>query len=177
MTEEVFIALGGNVGDVEKTFRQAIDEIALFCDIVSASSLYETEPWGMSYQPNFLNCVICVKFDGKPYELLMKLQEIESKFGRVRGMVWGPRTIDLDIILYGDRTVDEPDLQIPHKYLLLRDFFLVPLLETAPDTKNPGDGIKLEEYAKRIPEQIKTIVGKKDSKVWLEQIESLSKRL
>jgi len=177
MTVEVFIALGGNIGDVERTFCQTTDEIAQFCEIVSASSLYETKPWGMTNQPNFLNCVICAKFNGNPNELLMRLQEIESKFGRVRGIVWGPRTIDLDILLYGNKAVDEPDLQIPHKYLLLRDFFLVPLLEIAPDLKNPGNDVKLEEYAKRIPEQIKTIVGKKDSKVWLRKKESLLKQL
>jgi len=180
MTEKIFIALGGNIPDidtVEKNLSEALLEIGRFCEIISVSSLYETSPWGMHNQKNFLNAVVSANFDGEPYELLSHTRGIERKIGRDKSGKWGPRKIDLDIILFGKRIIDEIDLIIPHRYLVFRDFFLVPLLEIEKECVNPNDGRKLSEYLERIPEQLRTIIGKREGKIWQNTITSLSKDL
>jgi 2-amino-4-hydroxy-6-hydroxymethyldihydropteridine diphosphokinase len=134
---DVLIALGGNVGDVRSTFELAISAI---CDMARAtllarSSDYQTPPWGEQDQPPFVNACINIETGLDPHALLHALQEVETKFGRDRAKEsrWGPRTLDLDILAYGDERIDEPGLTIPHPRLFERAFALVPLAEIAPD--------------------------------------------
>ena len=133
----VFVALGSNLGDRERNLSRARE--ALSQGVVAAgasSSIYETEPWGPVAQGRYLNQVVRGETALAPRDLLAKLLEIERTLGRNRSREerYGPRTIDLDILLHGDRAVREPDLQIPHPRMLERAFVLVPLMEIAPDT-------------------------------------------
>lgn len=133
---KVFLALGSNLGDRERNLQRARETLAR--DVVTnpvASSIYETEPWGPVAQGRYLNQVVGGETALAPRDLLAKLLEVERTLGRDRAHEerYGPRTLDLDILLYGDREVREPDLQIPHPRMLERAFVLVPLVEIAPD--------------------------------------------
>jgi 2-amino-4-hydroxy-6-hydroxymethyldihydropteridine diphosphokinase len=134
---DVLIALGGNVGDVRLTFARAIPMI---CDkaeaeLLARSADYQTPPWGEPDQPPFINACVAIKTPLEPAALLAALHAIEQAFGRDRAKEthWGPRTLDLDILAYGDRHVDDAGLKIPHPRLFERAFVLVPLAEIAPD--------------------------------------------
>jgi 2-amino-4-hydroxy-6-hydroxymethyldihydropteridine diphosphokinase len=132
---DVFIGLGSNLGD--RAGNLAAARAALARDVLSgmiASSVYETDPWGPVPQGRYLNQVVRGSSELPPRPLLDKLFEIERSLGRdrAREQRYGPRTMDLDILLYGDRAVSEPDLQIPHPRMLERAFVLVPLAEIAP---------------------------------------------
>jgi 2-amino-4-hydroxy-6-hydroxymethyldihydropteridine diphosphokinase len=134
---EAFIALGGNLGDVRATFARAI---AMLCDgaevrLVARSSDYRTPPWGVTAQPAFINAVIAVATSLSPHQLLSRLQACERALGRDRGREqrWGPRPVDLDLLVYDDVTLCEPDLTLPHPRLFERAFVLVPLAELGPD--------------------------------------------
>ena len=133
----VLIALGGNVGDVRGTFRKAISNI---CGMAQAALLarspdYATPPWGDERQDPFIHAAIEIETALDPHALLFTLHKIEKKFGRDRAHErrWGPRTLDLDIIAYGDEQFETPDLTVPHPRLFERAFVLVPLAEIAPD--------------------------------------------
>ncbi|GBD99209.1 bifunctional folate synthesis protein [bacterium BMS3Abin07] len=131
---DVFIGIGSNIGNREDNCNRVINRIdEAGMEIVSRSSMYETEPWGVKTQPLFINMVIRVRTDADPHDLLRQLQSIEKEMGRQKGPKWAPRVIDLDILLYDDLTVDEPDLKIPHPYMSEREFVLKPLSEIAPD--------------------------------------------
>lgn len=132
---DVFIGLGSNLGERENNCEEAIrliDEARM--EVITRSSMYETEPWGVEDQPPFINMVIRVSTDLEPSSLLSELKSIEKKMGRQDSYKWGPRVIDLDILLYDDITVDKPDLKIPHPHMFERDFVLKPLAEIAPET-------------------------------------------
>lgn len=133
----VIIALGGNVGDVRTTFREAIPRI---CGMAQAalrarSSDYATPPWGDEDQAPFINACIEIETSLDPHALLFVLQKIERKFGRERHEArrWGPRTLDLDLIAYDDISLQREELTLPHPRLFERAFVLVPLAEIAPD--------------------------------------------
>ena len=133
----VLIALGGNVGDVRGTFRKAVSNICGMAQaaLLARSSDYATPPWGDERQDPFINAAIEIETALDPHALLFTLHKIEKKFGRDRAQErrWGPRTLDLDIIAYGDVTVNEPDLKLPHPHLFERAFVLVPLAEIMPE--------------------------------------------
>ena len=132
-----YVGLGANLGDREGSIRRAAELI----DARRLSTIIETPPWGMIEQPDFLNAVAEVETDVGPRPLLDRLIEVERELGRVRdGKRWGPRTIDLDLLVYGDETSDVPALQLPHPRLHERLFVLVPLAELAPDLEVPGRG-------------------------------------
>jgi len=132
-----FIGLGSNLGDREALIRQAAELIGAR----RLSTIIETEPWGYHEQPRFLNAVAELDTDLEPRALLDLLLDVERRLGRQRtGRRWGPRTIDLDLLLYGDRVVDEPGLTVPHPSLAERLFVLEPLAELAPSLKIPGNG-------------------------------------
>ena len=135
----VFLSLGSNLGDRETKIREALDLLAGDPDIrvERTSSLYETAPVGMSEQPDFINAVALVETDLPPSELLRRVQRIESALGRDRNQHWGPRIIDLDILLYGDQSVDTAFLTIPHPRMMERAFVMAPLAEIAPDLRLP----------------------------------------
>lgn len=129
------IALGANIGDPEAHVTRAFDEIGALPDtrVLARSSLHRTKPVGYAEQPDFVNACALVETRLAPRALLDALLDIEKKHGRVREIPNGPRTLDLDIILYGDLRIDEPGLQIPHPRAHERAFVLEPLREVWPD--------------------------------------------
>lgn len=142
----VYLGLGGNLGDREGNLRAACERLqAGGVAIERCSSLYETEPWGVIEQPRFLNAVCCGQTALDPYELLALAKRIEADLGRRPTVRYGPRPVDIDILLYGDRVLDTQDLTIPHPRLAERAFVLVPLGEIAPDLHLPGDARTVRE--------------------------------
>lgn len=139
-----YLGLGSNLGNREDTLRQALQQLSNHPGIQSCktASLYETAPWGNPEQDWFLNTVVEVETSLSPLELLQVLQEIEQALGRIRTVKWGPRTLDLDILLYGEEKIDLPDLQIPHPRLTERAFVLVPLAELCPEMILPEGRIQ-----------------------------------
>ena len=136
---KAFIGLGSNLGDREANIRQALQQLEQLPEttIVRGSSLYDTEPVGVPDQPNFLNGVVQIETHLAPRQLLWNLMLIERRLGRVRTQPWGPRVIDLDLLLYGDEVVDEDDLQVPHPLMTQRSFVMVPLVEIEPLLVHP----------------------------------------
>ena len=138
------VGLGANLGEAVATLRDAIDELARLPDteLLRASRLYRTPAWGRTEQPDFINAVALVETGMPARELLDALLAIERSFGRVRldGESWGPRTLDLDLLLFGDAVIDEPGLRVPHPHLHERAFALLPLAEIAPQLAIPGIG-------------------------------------
>lgn len=139
--EVVFLSLGSNVGDREKNLRGAIAALPkLGVQIKNISSIYETEPVDFLEQPWFLNCVVEGETTVPPAALLRKLRELEARMGSKKLATRGPRLIDLDILVYGQHTIDSPELQVPHPRMHMRRFVLAPLAEIAPDLKHPSWG-------------------------------------
>ena len=138
-----YIGLGANLGDREGTMRQALARIGAdpSIELVSVSTFRETDPVGVEEQPRFLNAAAEIETELAPRELLQRLLETERGLGRKRdGARFGPRTIDLDLLLYGDDVVDEPGLRVPHPRLAERRFVLEPLVELDPMLELPGGG-------------------------------------
>lgn len=132
-----YVGLGSNLGDREELIRHA----ARLIGARRLSTIIETEPWGHLDQPKFLNAVAEVETPLPPRELLDQLLDVERSLGRERiGPRWGPRTIDLDLLLYGEEVVDEPGLSVPHPEIAARLFVLEPLAELAPTLEIPGFG-------------------------------------
>jgi 2-amino-4-hydroxy-6-hydroxymethyldihydropteridine diphosphokinase len=138
--ERVFIALGSNIEPRKDFMDKAIAAIQTFGELINASSIIETEPFGFESETNFLNAVIEIKTDLSPRALLLKLQEIEKKLGRKsksQNKNYSSRTIDLDILYYGKQILVSPELTIPHPEIFNRDFVLIPLQEIAGDFVDP----------------------------------------
>jgi 2-amino-4-hydroxy-6-hydroxymethyldihydropteridine diphosphokinase len=139
-----FVGLGSNLGDPEKLIRSALELLGAEegIEVVAVSTLRETDPVGHEDQPRFLNGAAELATELSPQELLERLLAIERRLGRVRGEGprFGPRTIDLDLLLYGDETVQEPGLTVPHPRLHKRRFALEPLAELDPTLEIPGRG-------------------------------------
>lgn len=143
---KVWLSLGANLGHPETQLGKARELIALGgTKILRASSLYRTKPWGKTDQPDFLNQVLEVETDSSPSDLLERLIEIETSLGRVRSEKWGPRLIDIDILMYGEQVLDLPGLKIPHPLFHLRDFCLDPLCELEPDLLHPIYRLSMKE--------------------------------
>ena len=133
-----YVGLGANLGARDGSIRRASDLL----EARRLSTLRETEPWGVVDQPAFLNAVAEVEWNGTARELLERLLSIERELGRVRdGSRWGPRVIDLDLLVFGSETIDEPGLTVPHPELARRRFVLEPLAELSPDLDVPGLGV------------------------------------
>ena len=137
-----YIGLGANVGPREVTLLRAVDLLAEEDDVevLAVSQLRETDPVGIVDQPRFLNGVAQIGTSLPPRALLELLLRIEQSLGRVREERWGPRTVDLDLLVYGDEIVDAPGLRVPHPHLHERRFALEPLAELAPELDVPGRG-------------------------------------
>ncbi len=135
--ERVYLGLGGNIGDMRANLAVAAQRLneAEGLKVVAKSSLYATAPWGKTDQAEFYNAVIACDCLLSPRQLLSLCQSIERQMGRERKEHWGPRLIDIDILLFGDRQINEADLHIPHPYLEQRAFVVIPLLEIAPRLK------------------------------------------
>ena len=142
MSKTAFVGIGSNLGDREGNLRCAVELLSAEdgIDIVSVSEIRETDPVGPVEQAPFLNGAVRIETDLAPRELLQRLLGVEQRLGRVRGKRWGPRTIDLDLLLYGDEVVDEPGLTVPHPRLHERRFALEPLSDLAPGLEIPGSG-------------------------------------
>ena len=140
-----YVGLGSNLGERERTLRRAIECIKKIpaVKLLRVSSFYESEPWGVEGQPNFINAAIKISTPLEPLKLLNELQRIESELGRIRREHWGARTIDLDILLIEGREIFSERLTVPHKFLFDRDFALISLKEIFPefDCKLHGDKI------------------------------------
>jgi 2-amino-4-hydroxy-6-hydroxymethyldihydropteridine diphosphokinase len=139
-----YVGLGANLGDREATIRRAADLIGA----KRVSPLIETEPWGLADQPPFLNAAAEVESSVTPRQFLDHLLDVERRLGRERiGPRWGPRVIDLDLLLWGDERIAEPGLEVPHPLMLERRFVLEPLAALAPDVEIPGNGTVSEALA------------------------------
>ena len=139
MADYVFLGLGSNLADREAWLDMALEKITESVGPVSAcSGIYETEPWGFESEDSFLNMVVQVHTDLNPAELLKKLTIIEKQLGRTRaGKKYSSRTIDIDILLFGERVIDRSGLKIPHPLMHERKFVLVPLCDLAPELVHP----------------------------------------
>lgn len=141
---EAYLGLGGNLGDRASTLRAAIGELDAIdgIEVTRLSSLYETPPWGPVPQGPYLNACIAIETSLSPIALLDLCLAIERNHGRERLVRWGPRTLDIDILLYGDQTIEEPGLIVPHPRMLERAFVLVPLNEIAPEHEVAGKAVR-----------------------------------
>lgn len=147
---KVYIGVGSNLGDREENIKSAIKLIDNhpLIKIIKISPIYETEPVGFKEQNWFLNLAVELETSLLPQELLVVLKQVESKLGKKIKRKWGPRTIDLDILLYNNCILDLPDLQIPHKLMHKRAFVLTPLAQIAPNVKHPVLNKTIKELIK-----------------------------
>ena len=145
-----YLGLGSNLGDRVGNISGAVECLGTDGDIVvrRLSGMYETKPWGYTQQDDFVNAVAEVETCLEPDALLERLKGIEVELGRSKGPRWGPRRIDIDILLYGDRIVARPGLRIPHPSMCRRAFVLVPLAEIAPGLVHPETGRKMDYIGK-----------------------------
>jgi 2-amino-4-hydroxy-6-hydroxymethyldihydropteridine diphosphokinase len=152
MMEQVFIGFGSNQGDSESICRQALEMLGRRPDITirRVSSLYRTEPVGMTEQGWFLNGAALCETELDPERVLDVTQSIENRLGRVRLERWGPRTLDLDILFFGDLQIDLPELTVPHPRLHERRFVLIPLVEIAPSWIHPAMGLTMLDLLERL---------------------------
>jgi 2-amino-4-hydroxy-6-hydroxymethyldihydropteridine diphosphokinase len=148
------LGLGSNLGDTKANLAEAVKQLAQTegITLVSRSSDYQTPPWGPVPQDDFRNICVVVDTSLSPEELLKRCLDIENELGRVREVRWGPRTIDIDVLIYGLRTVSEADLEIPHPRMGERAFVLIPLAEIWPDAPL-GDGRTAVEALETCPDQ------------------------
>ncbi|HZA26014.1 MAG TPA: 2-amino-4-hydroxy-6-hydroxymethyldihydropteridine diphosphokinase [Dehalococcoidia bacterium] len=158
-----YLGLGSNLGQREANLAQAVHLLSRCrqMQVLRSSSIYETEPWGFTDQPPFLNAVVEVSTNLEPASLLELAKTIETEVGREPTFRWGPRLVDLDILLYADQVIqqDNPDLQIPHPRISQRAFVLVPLAEVASDLLHPT----LRVTVGRLAEDVE---GKEGVRLW-----------
>ena len=149
-----FIGAGANLGEPVRQIREARDALRKSPGIkfLAASSLYRTQPVGPVEQPPFINAVFALEPEIDPHDLLSLLLEIEQNMGRVRGERWGPRVIDLDLLFFGEETIEKPGLEVPHPRLHERRFVLAPLAEIAPGFVHPVFKKTVSELLAGLPE-------------------------
>jgi 2-amino-4-hydroxy-6-hydroxymethyldihydropteridine diphosphokinase len=138
--ETAYLSLGSNLGDRAANLRAAVAQLDVAGRLLAVSALYETQPVDVPDQPWFLNCVAAIETDKTPRELLRLALQVEAAMGRLRMREKGPRKIDIDVVLFGDRVVNEPGLKIPHPAMHQRRFVLEPLVEIAPEVRHPELG-------------------------------------
>jgi len=142
LNAEAYLGLGANLGTPKETFEKALHLISAFACINKVSKLYKSLPFGYSEQPPFINAAVLIKTNLPPKELLSKLQGAEIKLGKKFICENGPRIIDLDLLLYGNQTIETKDLSLPHPEILKRDFVLLPLHDLNPHLAHPKWGSK-----------------------------------
>ena len=143
----VYLSLGSNIGDREANLRAAVERLG----VARQSPIYETEPVDYVHQRWFLNLVVELETELFPRQLLARTQKIERELGRVRGIPKGPRTIDIDILLYGSAIVKTPALEIPHPRMAARRFVLAPLADLAPELRHPVTRLSIREMLAAAP--------------------------
>lgn len=152
--KEVALAIGSNLGNRLEMLRRAVVELERHGFIISEMSrVWETAPWGVIKQPRFLNMCVLTESKLEPEDMLQELKTIEQNLGRNKTERWGPRIIDLDIVMLGDEIVDTPRLRVPHPRMQERTFVLVPLAEIAPNMVNPKLGKTIKELLYSLPEE------------------------
>lgn len=158
MGDSVFISLGSNLGNRVENLKIAVNRLStLLGSPTQASSFYETEPWGKSEQPHFINQVIRWKSHLSPTNLLRILLDVEHQLGRTRTEKWGARSIDLDLLYVGEQILNTPKLQLPHPGIPHRRFVLVPLTEIAPDLIHPILKLTHAQLLSRCPDNLTVI--------------------
>ncbi|PYV85499.1 MAG: 2-amino-4-hydroxy-6-hydroxymethyldihydropteridine diphosphokinase [Acidobacteria bacterium] len=151
MHKIVYLSLGSNLGDREANLRTAIEKLGEFGNIAAVSSFYETEPVEVTAQPWFVNCAVKLDTEKMPRQLISAILALEQSMGRQRKQQKGPRTIDIDILLFGSSVIDIPSLTVPHPHLHERRFVLEPLAEIAPDVRHPIFKRSMRELRDALP--------------------------
>ena len=153
-TRRAYLGIGSNLGDRLEHLQLAVDDLAAAdgVDLVAVSPVYETEPVGGPEQPDYLNAVVAVDTDRTPRALLELARAIEAHAQRIRTVRWGPRTLDVDVLLVGDERVDEPDLVVPHPRMTERAFVVVPLadLDASWRARIPADAASVRATGLRL---------------------------
>ena len=137
MNTEIYLGLGGNLGDPPATFQQALKLVGEFTQVTKVSKLYKSKPYGFADQPDFYNAAAQLSSNLSPLDLLAQLQEVEKQLGKKVVRENGPRVIDLDLLVYGNEVIDLPELTLPHPGILNRDFVLKPLTDLNPMLTHP----------------------------------------
>lgn len=138
MNTEIYLGLGGNLGDPPATFQQALKQFEAFAKVIKVSKLYKSKPYGFADQPDFYNAAVQLASELSPLDLLTQLQEVERQLGKKVVCENGPRVIDLDLLVYGKEVIDLPGLTLPHPGILERDFVLKPLTDLNPMLTHPA---------------------------------------
>ncbi len=165
---KVYVSIGSNIGDRIHYIERAVDALrqADRVNVRAVSSLYETAPVGYEKQDDFLNIAVALETTDDAHTFLARCQSIERQFDRVRTVRWGPRTIDLDILLFNDDEINTDDLIVPHPRMTERAFVLVPLNEIAPDVSIPGTGETVNTLARRVTGDVRRYEkGRKDEHI------------
>ena len=153
MNTEIYLGLGGNLGDPPATFQQALELVGRFAEVTKVSKLYKSKPYGFVDQPDFYNAAAQLSSNLSPLDLLARLQEVEKQLGKKVVRENGPRVIDLDLLVYGEEVINLPELTLPHTGILNRDFVLKPLTDLNPMLTHPAwNGQTLQSAMEQLKE-------------------------
>jgi 2-amino-4-hydroxy-6-hydroxymethyldihydropteridine diphosphokinase len=153
LNTEIYLGLGGNLGDPPATFQQALELVGRFAEVTKVSKLYKSKPYGFVDQPDFYNAAAQLSSNLSPLDLLARLQEVEKQLGKKVVRENGPRVIDLDLLVYGDEVINLPELTLPHTGILNRDFVLKPLTDLNPMLTHPAwNGQTLQSAMEQLKE-------------------------